>query len=86
MSNVNEAIKSFIAKNPDRKVEEAYEHKELYLFIAPDKNAKGADYSDPFFIVDKKTGQFQQFTPAANPKEYQKLINPKTKVYPVSEE
>ena len=79
--NVQEAIKTVIAKYPDRVVEEAYENNGLYLMVAPHKESKGPDFSDPFFLLNSANGKCTPFIPSESFELYSNMMNPKHKVY-----
>lgn len=59
---------------PDREVKSMYQFGSDYLAIAPDKNVKGPDYSDPFFIINSKDGSIKGFLPPDNFKAYEKAM------------
>lgn len=75
MTNVNDAIKKFYAQNRDRTVKRVYDYKGNYLFIAPDKNIKDVDYSDPYYIFDKKNEIIKSFSPIRDMDGFIKAIN-----------
>ena len=79
-TNVNEVIKSFMAKEPDRDVKEVYSFSDGYFIIAPHKGV-AIDYEDPFFIWGIKTGKYLPFLPTEDPAALGKLMNPKNRVY-----
>lgn len=79
-TNVNEVIKSFMTKEPDRDVKEVYEFSDGYFIIAPHKGVD-IDYEDPFFIWGTKTGKYLPFLPSEDPSAMGKFMNPKHKVY-----
>lgn len=79
--NVNEVIKEFIGKEPDRTVMEVYNIGHLYLLIAPHKNIAGPDFSDPQFLFSAKTNKYTPFIPSEDLKLYTKIVNPKNLIY-----
>ena len=79
--NVQEAIKIVAGKYPDRVVEEAYEDKGLYLIVAPHKNSKGPDFSDPYFLLNSQNGKCTPFIPSESFELYSNMTDPKKRVY-----
>ena len=63
--SIGEAVKALNKKLPGRTVIKACEYKNSYLFIAPDtKLGQFNDSSNPYFLVDKKTGEVSKFFPS----------------------
>ena len=77
--NVNEIIKEFIAKEPDRNVTQVFKAGKIYLIIAPHKNVTGIDFSDPQFLYNEETHKHAPFIPSEDLKLYTKLT--RNKVY-----
>ena len=75
----NEVIKEFMAKEPDRSVTAVYSAGDIYMIVAPHKDVKGIDFSDPQFLYSAKTHKYAPFIPSENFKLYSEIT--KNKVY-----
>ena len=59
-----DAEKILLKAYPDRMIEDCYLYKGDYLFIAPFKKlGSSRDFSNPYFIVNKRTGKISGFSP-----------------------
>ena len=62
MLTIDESVIALKKFAPGRIITEAFLYKDSYLFTAP-KSMEGIDYGDPYYLVDKKTGQVRNFLP-----------------------
>lgn len=72
-----EAIKRFESKYPDREVKEIRVLKDSFFITAPMKNSDGTDYSDPFFVLNSRTGEIVGFIPTDNMELFGKIMSAK---------
>lgn len=60
-----EAYKLFIKKHGNLTVTECIDYGKYYVFVAVEDPEK-VDISDPYYAVDKKTGEVGYFSPAGD--------------------
>ena len=63
MIGIDETIKIVNREYRDRIVKSIFVYGDNYLVYAPDKRLAGEDYSDPYFTVDRKSGEVRHFLP-----------------------
>lgn len=61
MLSLQEATEVIHENHPDGKIQKCVEYKNLYLFIVFN-NRPGEEEMDPFFSVNKETGEFLEFS------------------------
>ncbi len=74
---LNECMDLFNSEHPDLSIKIINDTGKQFFITAPHKDIDGSDYSDPFFIVDKKTRKIEHFLPSSDMKTYQKYAQSK---------
>lgn len=76
MMTLMEAKAVFIKKYPDRVISESFKHPKGYLFIASKKGINPMfDYTDPYFLVNEKTGNIIGYIPSQHFDEYESVMS-----------
>ena len=72
-----EQAKGILEKRfPDAGVKSSYMYKDsFYLFLAPDKNADGTDYNDPYYIIDVENGNIRFLNPLEDLEAFMKAMS-----------
>ncbi len=65
MLTIEEAMAALEEYAPGRTITEAFLYKDSYLLTAP-RSTKDIDYGDPYYLVNKKTGQVRNFLPMSD--------------------
>lgn len=76
MIKVHDAIKVFNNRNKDRIIKHVFDSGSNYLIYAPGKLVTDDD-SDPYFTMDKETGEIKHFSPISNMRTFISAMNNK---------
>lgn len=61
---VDRAAELVLKAHPHVEIVSAHDYRGDYLFVAPDKKLGIlGDYNDPYYVVDKRTGEVRAITP-----------------------
>ena len=66
MITLKDAIKALDKKWPGLTVVDAIDYDEKYYVLTAVENPKEVDYNDPYYAVDKKTGDVYSFDPTSD--------------------
>ena len=73
---LKEAKATLMKKYPDRTISESFKHPKGFLFIASKKGIDPMfDYTDPYFLVDEKTGKISGYLPSQHFDEFENVMS-----------
>lgn len=70
-----EAYSSFMKKHPGLTVTEAAEYDDKYFLFVAVEDPDRIDYGDPFYLIDRKTGEIKNFSPIDDLDKFEEALD-----------